>query len=191
MIKITKEVLEAANNNYVSLDELVYLYTILFGLGDWPVNIAPVSLNKLQRLNLIADNVLTPGGEALVIECFGESSEEEKPKPSSDFDEIWLMFPRYAKFRHWDDNRPIRYNKELTRKKYEEALLDLPHETLVSCLQKELRYRSTFSTKENLFKYMKISYNWFGQQAYREFIDDEEIIEKDDFGKEIKWNTAN
>lgn len=183
---IDEKVISNATANFLTLDELVLLYCRYFDY-NWNINIAPAYINKLQRLGLInPDGNITTAGEVVLFSCIEtEPKVEVKSNKEDSFNEIWLMFPRDDSFRHFPVSRTIRWNKAETKRHYLDALNTHTHQQLVSALQNELKYRTANSTKENLFKYMKGSVNWFKDQAFLNFVDDEETNITDDYGKEV------
>ena len=181
-MKITNKVIENAYANYLTIDELVFIYNKFFDL-KWSAKITPASINKLIRLGLLdAEYNLTSDGETILFYCI---EEESALVPKNDrFEEIWVLFPRDDGFREFSKTRMIRWNKSEAKKQYEELLSEVSHDELVKALNKELEYRSTHSTKENLFKYMRGPVNWFKERTYLEFVD-YEPEEKLDYGKQV------
>lgn len=185
-MKISTKVIENATANYLSLDELAFLYSAFFNY-KWEVNIMPASLIKLKRLGYLDEkDELTLVGENVLFSCI---EKEVEPTPISTtknekFDEIWMMFPKDDGYRHFEKSRIIRWNKAETKREYEEALKKVKHEDLVRALNNEVAYRKLSSTKENFFKYMKSSVNWFKTEQYNEFIDEQQNVE-DSHGKEL------
>lgn len=148
----------------------------------------PASINKLNRMGLIKDGEISETGELLLFACLDNEEEvaTEKVSVPSNFDEIWLLFPRDDGYRNFSTSRTIRWNKKETKAQYELALKLYSHKDLVNALKREITYRSSNSTKENLFKYMKGSINWFKDQSYLNFIDEENVSStNNEFGKTI------
>jgi hypothetical protein len=183
-MKITKEVVNNTASNFISLDELAFLYSLEFN-ENWLINLSPASTNKLVRMGLIENDSITTYGSGVVYACLDEKEEVIKPVVENKFDEIWLKFPRDDSYRHFTTTRPIRWNKKETKIHYSKALETHTHEQLLKALKNEIDYRAANSTQENLFKYMKGSVNWFKDQSYLNFIEDEEIKLDNEFGKEI------
>lgn len=183
---ITNKVIENATANYLSLDELAFLYSTFFN-KSWEVNVTPASVLKLKRMKYINDDdSLTNAGEQVLFSCIEKETEATNPptEKSADFDAIWLMFPKDDGFRHFEKTRMIRWNKAETKKEYDIALTKVTHEELVRALANEIAYRKQSSTKENFFKYMKSSINWFKTEHYNEFLDEQLNVE-DIHGKEL------
>lgn len=182
-MQLTKDVVAKANQYRISIEELVYIYTLFIG-EVWDIGIFPASILKLTRLGILdANEKLTVVGENVLLDCLPIVKEE--PKLEEDlFDEIWLKFPRDDDYRHFGKTRLIRYNKAETKRAYEEALKEFSHAQLLAALEREIRYRQD-SKRENLFKYMKSSLNWFKQKAFMDFMEEEAINQKEEYGKEV------
>ena len=189
---ITKELVEKTQANFITLDELAYLFDSYFN-QEWNMALIPASINKLRRMGLIDENGnITNTGEFILFTCAGEmeavSTGEKSAAVNTEdkFDEIWKTFPRDDAFRHFPATRTIRWNKKETKLYYKAALESYTHEQLLNALKNEIAYRTTNSTKENLFKYIKSSVNWFKDQSYLNFIDDDlETNLENEFGKEV------
>jgi len=184
---ITKKLIEETQANFISLDELAYLFDLYFN-QEWNVSLIPASINKLRRMGLIDENeAITNTGEFVLFNCISEEQTNTKKVEQEDkFEEIWKTFPRDDSFRHFSATRTIRWNKKETKTHYKAALELYTHEQLLQALKNELAYRTANSTKENLFKYIKSSVNWFKDQAYLNFIDEEpETNLENEFGKEV------
>lgn len=180
---INRELIEKLNSYNLSLDELAYLYSMHLDL-NWEVWIIPASLLKLKRYKYIDElGRLTNTGENILLSCV---EFEVPPKPvveeNDRFDEIWLTFPIDDAHGNYSKTRQIRYNKPETRKAYYDALLHKTHDELMKALKNEIAYRKQ-PGKDNLLKYMYISYNWFNKQGY----DNELIPEviKEEYGKGV------
>ena len=181
---INNNVLSKISEYFITVDELIFLYSEFLDL-KWNISLTPGSLLKLERLHYYENKTVTPTGESILFDCIGKLPSIEVPKPTGDrFDEIWLMFPRDDQYRHFDKTRPIRYNKIVTRKAYQDLINNgVTHEDLVKGLENELIYRKDSSTV-NLLKYMKASANWFETQQYLEFMNTEDSA-KDQYGKAL------
>jgi hypothetical protein len=173
LFTVTTEMLETLKIYFLSLDDVMYLYKIVVD-PTIDYEVVPAVINKLTRYGFIKNDKPTPQAEQLLIELIDEEPEPVTPKYDEEaFNKLWLMFPKDDAYRHHSPTRPIRYNKQETRKAYQAALNDVTHEQLVSCLEKELFYRRS-SESENLFKYMKGSLNWFKDKAYENYIDEDD-----------------
>lgn len=184
-MKITNKTVELINAYFLTIDELVYLYT-LFINEDWHINITPASIKKLQSLNLLQDTGLTPTAQDLVVSATILAGDDVKTDNIDDekFNEIWLTFPRDDGFQNFEKTRLIRYNKQMTKADYQVALREYTHEELLHALQAEIAFRSN-STKENMFKYMPASHNWFKRKCYEPFINSTIEEKIHEYGKEI------
>lgn len=183
-IQINQKIIELLRPLYISIDELVYMYSKMIE-EEWNVNIIPASIKKLQALNLILSNGnLSSHGERLVADCLGyipiTKNEEDR------FEEIWELFPRHDGYRNFDKTRLIRYNKQKTKDDYVIALQSYSHDKLANALKAEIKFRQD-SSSENLFKYMTGSHNWFVRKCYETFMNTpvEEDIKPDEYGKDI------
>ena len=165
-MKINKELIDKLNSFNISVDEIVYLYSLHLDLG-WDVPLIPASLLKLRRYKYLDERGnITAEGENVLLNCI-EFEPITIPKVNEDrFDEIWLTFPIDDRNGAHPKTRQIRYNKVETRKAYENALFEKTHEELLTALQNELEYRKQNESADNLLKYMYISYNWFSKQGY-------------------------
>jgi hypothetical protein len=134
-------------------------------------------------MGFLNNGVPTLAAENILLECIDKAPIVEQPKDES-FEVIWKMFPRDDEFRHFSKTRMIRWNKAETNKWYNEARLKYSHEQLQQALERELAYRNT-SVKENLFKYMKGSVNWFKEEAFLNFLEMEDIKYDNTYGKDI------
>lgn len=181
-MKLTKDVVDKANSYRISIEELVYLYTLMFEL-DWELSIFPASIVKLTRLGLLKEEKLTPMGEEVVAACV--EAEPVTEVKSDMFEEIWSAFPRSDEYRHFPRTRAIRCRKQEARRKYEEALKEYSHEELLEMLEREVKYYKQHSTTSNLFKYMKGPVNWFASVTENEFKDEEVPDSETGYGKEI------
>ena len=117
-MKIDNTVIQNASANYLSLDELAFLYSSFFDL-KWEVNVIPASILKLRRMGYIDEtDKVTAGGEAVLFSCVQTNFEETKPIANIEdrFDEIWMLFPRDDGYRHFSKTRMIRWNKAETKK---------------------------------------------------------------------------
>lgn len=123
---------------------------------------------------------LTAIGESVLSGC--ANTEHATSAPLEDkFDEIWALFPKDDGFRHFGKTRMIRWNKSESKKAYLEALKTYTHQDLLKALRNEIAFRND-SSKENLFKYMKGSVNWFKHQSFVDFLEDSEEV-RDEHGK--------
>lgn len=181
-MQLTKDTIAKANQYRINIEELVYLYTLFVG-ENWDIAIFPASIVKLTRLGILDSNEkLTAAGENVVIDCLPMPAE---PKIEEDqFDEIWLKYPRDDEYRHFGKTRLLRYNKAETKRAYQEVLKEYSHEDLLAALEREIRYRQD-SKRENLFKYMKSSLNWFKHRAFMDFMEEEAINQQEEYGKEV------
>jgi len=182
-MKITSKVIDNIKINFLDLTELAYMYKLFFN-ESWTLDIFPASIVKLKRLNILSDeNTLTGNGESILFDCI----DEEPTKVSNDtdrFDQIWFVFPKDDEYGAFSSTRPIRYNKQETKRQYQIALEEYTHEQLLNALQCELQYRRSSGT-ENKLKYMKSSVNWFKTKEYLEFIDSKLEAPKEMYGKTI------
>lgn len=183
-MKLNENIIKICNTYFLSIDELVYMYT-LFINENWDVNIIPASIKKLTNLNLISGDKLTPAGEDLVIAALTEEGENKITPDKDRFDEIWEIYPRHDGFMNFDKTRVLRFNKAQTKQDYQEALQTYTHEQLLNALKAEIQFRSNPSS-ENLFKYMPASHNWFRRKCYETFMGAElEHKTDNEYGKEI------
>lgn len=181
-MKITDKTVENLKTNYIGILEAVHLYSLYFDT-NWDLEVPPILLNKLERMGLIEKGKITSMGETILFSVL----DEEVVIPSEDrFDEIWLLFPKDDGHRVYSKTRPIRWNKQATKKAYQELLKtgEVTHEELMTALTNEIRYRTTNSAKDNLLKYMYGSANWFIKKAYENFLEDTEE-ETNEYGKSI------
>lgn len=182
---INDKVVDAARDNYLTLDEIFYLYETV--TNNVVLDHVPATINKLVRLGFLKDSsTLTPFGEEFILDLMDEEIVAPDTFDENSFNELWLLFPKDDKYRHFPLTRPIRYNKGETRKAYKEALKEVSHAQLVECLNKEIYYRRQSET-ENLFKYMKGSVNWLKEKAYEMYLNEDHTFYKDDeqFGKDL------
>lgn len=184
-MKITNEVINTCNEYLINLEELAYLYNKLLNL-NWNLTTSPSSLAKLKRLNMLDEELnITSTGQAALVNIIQYIPTKVVVEIEDKFEEIWKIFPKDDSFRHFPNSRMIRWNKPETKRLYAEAIQEYSHERLINALKKEIDYRSLNSTKENLFKYMKGSVNWFRDKSYLNFMD-EEIEQKGiEHGKEL------
>lgn len=182
---INDKIVNAARDNYLTLDEIFYLYETV--TNNVVLDHVPATINKLVRLGFLKDSsTLTPFGEEFILDLMDEETVTPDTFDENSFNELWLLFPKDDKYRHFPLTRPIRYNKAETRKAYKEALKEVNHTQLIECLNKEIYYRRQSET-ENLFKYMKGSVNWLKEKAYEMYLNEDHTFYKDDeqFGKDL------
>lgn len=183
-MKITNKVVDNIKINFLDLTELAYMYKLFFN-ESWALDIFPASIVKLKRLNILADdNNLTGNGESILLDCLDEPIDKPSSNDIDRFDEIWFIFPKDDEYGAFSSTRPIRYNKQETKRQYQVALEEYTHEQLLNALQCELQYRRSSGT-ENKLKYMKSSVNWFKSKEYLEFIDSKLEAPKEMYGKTI------
>lgn len=125
-------------------------------------------------------------GEEMVLTTMepNEMSPSSQSKESL-FEELWLEFPKNDGFRHFAVTRTLRWNKAETKRLYTETLNKYSHKQLLEALKAECKYRASNSTKENLFKYMKSSVNWFKDERYLDYMEEEETTEDSIHGKDL------
>lgn len=180
---ITNKLIEAIGANYITLDELAFIYSLYFKQG-WDINLMPVSINKLRRFGVITeDGELSPSGELLLFNCLSDQPSVVIESVDSKFEELWALFPRDDGYKNFPKTRMIRWNKKETRAQYEDALTQCSHEVIMNALRNEIAFRQE-SSAENMFKYMKGSANWLRDRVYLNFVDYEQE-EENQYGKGI------
>lgn len=87
-MKINKELIDKLNSFNISVDEIVYLYSLHLDLG-WDVPLIPASLLKLRRYKYLDERGnITAEGENVLLNCI-EFEPIATPKVNEDrFDEI-------------------------------------------------------------------------------------------------------
>jgi len=181
---ITKDIILLCNTNYITVEELIYLYT-LYIEEDWRMNIYPASIFKLERLGFLKNGILTSSGESLLADI-------PRPTPSAQskdrFEEFWLAFPRDDEHHTFPKTRAIRINKALTRLEFNNVIEanKATQEQLIDSVTKEVAYRKSFRT-ENYLRYMKSPPNWLRDSIYldTENFSVEEGLEDVGYGKEV------
>lgn len=182
-VNISRSIIAECNTNQISLDELIFLYT-LFIEQDWDIRIYPASLAKFVRFGLLTkDHMLTEQGELLVSSLI----QVEKPvQVTSDrFEEFWEAFPKDDEHGMFPKTRAIRVNKLAAKKEYEKLLAEkVSEDTLIDCLNTEVQWRKSF-TNSNFLTYLKSPANWLSNKAY---LDSENYIlqePEDRYGKDV------
>lgn len=187
-MELNDEVIKKINENYMTLDELALLYSLMLNL-NWDLNITPASVNKLKRLKFLDENsVLTPEGEQFLFECLPiKPTQKPEGKEVDLFEEFWTTYPKDDAIKNFQASRLLRWNKGETRRLYKEALTTVSHSQLLQALKAEIAYRVKNSNVENKLKYMFGSVNWFKNKGYLEFLGEELVEDKEqqNYGKEL------
>lgn len=182
-MRINKETVLQANKNFLSVEELVYIYTVFIN-EDWEMKLAPAAVNRLVRMGLLKDpKTITPEGEEVLAAC----SEQEvvTVEKTDKFEEFWSLYPKSDGFDRWPATRILRYSKPKTKEAYHNTIASgITHERLMKALKREIGFRSRPSSS-NEFKYMNNSVNYLKTQAYMNYDEDDEIEETLEHGKEI------
>jgi hypothetical protein len=183
-MNITKEIVQVCNTNYISIEELVYLYT-LYIEENWDLNIYPASIYKLQRLNFISsEGVLSSTGENLLSQL---SLPTKSPSEVSRFEEFWLAFPKDDEHHTFNKTRAIRTNKAVAQLEYDRVISDkkATQEQLIEAVTNEVTYRKSFRM-ENYLKYMKSPTNWLRDSVYLDKYELEDTVkDQEEYGKSI------
>jgi hypothetical protein len=173
---LTKQTIKTCKDSMLSLDELVYMYTLLRN-EDWGVELSTPSYMKLVRLGLVTDDTLTDEGITLVALALGEY---EVPSVNlTKFDEFWKIYPYSDKVLNYPFTRVIRTNKIETKRAYTDAVLGgVSEDVIIEALKEHIEQLSSSTTrfKSNPFKYMKSPLRWLTDKDYlsveKQFNDD-------------------
>lgn len=184
-MKIANEVINKANENDLSIEEVVILYNIYFGKA-WDLRTFPTKLNQLKNRGILLDEFkLTDQGERILLSIIEERSilpNQNTTPAHSNFEEIWMLFPKDDSWGRFQSTRLIRTGKPQAKLEYLNALQSITHEELVKALKNEIAFRKN-AIGENKLKYMKKAANWFKDQSYMDFLDTEEEDETEDRNK--------
>lgn len=82
---INKELIKLCADNFISLEELVYLYTVFLN-EDWEVQLSVHSLTKLRRMGLVTEIDLTEAGLFLIASA--TAGAEHRPAVVEKFEEF-------------------------------------------------------------------------------------------------------
>ena len=182
---INYQTVQIAKINYLSIDELSYLYMLCIE-DDWELNIFPASIAKLKRFNLLTDdNEVTPAGVSIVSQVLETAPTKTSINYEEEFEKFWLAFPRDDEHHTFSRSRAIRINKAVAFTAFVNTLNNekVTATILVEAVEKEITYRKTFK-QENYLKYMKSPANWLRDKVY---LDDfsNEITEEEGYGKQV------
>lgn len=174
-MKITNEVINKANENDLSVEEVVILYNIYFDKA-WELKTFPTKLTQLKNRGILLDEFkLTDQGERVLLSIIEERSilpNQNKTPTNSNFEEIWMLFPKDDSWGRFQSTRLIRTGKPQAKQEYLNALQSITHEELIQALKNEVSFRKN-AIGENKLKYMKKAANWFKDQSYMDFLDED------------------
>lgn len=185
-MKITKEVIDTASAHFLSLDEMAYLWDIYFQ-EDWNIPLNPASINKMTKFGILdSKGNVTNAGESIIMLVIDIPEVEESSEDNViAFEEFWKLYPRDDAYNVFSKSRQLRWNKTETRKAFLELCKEYTSTDIIKSLQNEINFRKSPS-KENLFKYMYNSVNWFKKNGYENFLGDDEDGETlNEYGKEV------
>jgi hypothetical protein len=182
-MKITKETINIANINFISVEELIFLHTRIIG-EDWEIKISPNSISKLVRMGFLKDiNTITPTGETVVGCC--DTSVPIAVTKSGNFEEFWKAYPQHDGHDKFLRSRLLRLNKLQTNIEYNLVISSgVNPSSLLKALLSEIKFRSQ-PGPNNAFKYMKNSVNYLKTQAYMDYMDFENEETRDEYGKSV------
>lgn len=182
---INHHVINALSSNYLTADELIYLYNEYFKYG-WDWEISPGSILKLKKTGFLDESgKVSVIGESLLLDLVTEVPIVPEVATEEQFEEIWSLYPRDDSFRQFPKTRTLRWNKVETLRQYKIARQTYSHEQLMFALKNEISDRNG-STIKNMFTYMKSSVNWFKDQAFLDYMTREVEPEEEHFhGKNI------
>jgi len=162
---ISEKTLAVCKDNFISLEELVYLYSLMTSNG-WEIDLSVAQHDKLKRLGYIDGDYPTPYAESVVADAIALSTHKENY--SSEFESFWRAFPRGT-----EEGRTLRTQKARAYALYSQALASgHAPQHLLSKLKEDVDRKT--SSKDGL-KYMRGIVNWLRLETYNE-IDDEPII---------------
>lgn len=170
---ITKAVIDKAREQFITLDELAYLYSRACAL-DWNVDINATSLHKLSALDLLVNGELTENGALLLNSVFPDIDMVEDYTP--DFEEFWKAYPQTT-----EDGRFLRKSKKDAFLAYRTAIKKgFRPGDILKALRKELAMKVI--SAEGL-KYMKNIVNYLNTEHFTTLMEDD--VETQRYGKKI------
>ena len=152
-MKLTKETVKLSKERFLTIEELVYIYTL--GMGeDWELNLSEGQKSKLDAMGLTKSGVLTEEGNILYA-LMGDEK-EIRMEYNKNFEIFWRAYPSSDAFGVWPETKKIR---RYTLKKecyvlYLEALKEASHEEMMLGLSNYIDNLKRNSIKENKLRYM-------------------------------------
>jgi len=172
---INKEVIKLCADNYISLEELVYLYTVFLN-EDWEVQLSVASLTKIKRLGLIDDVDLTEAGLFLIASA--TSGAEHRPAVVERFEEFWTSYPTDDAVLGHQLSRKIKGSKQTAKKAYEAAVqMGATEESIIKGLKNQLDFLLSLPNRYtvNPLKFFKAPKRWLEEKEWEDFQGKEQI----------------
>lgn len=174
---LDKEVIKKCNENFVTLEEMVYLYSKVTD-SDYGVELTIPSLSKLQRQGYLSGAQMTQQGAELVSYVFGTNPVVDK-EYSKEFEAFWKLYPA-------NDGiggvvtKKLKGSKVLSYTRYKQALArGYSDEEIYQGLVNHIAFlNSTLTTRKNPFTYMKACHNWLDSNEFLEYHEVEETKQR-------------
>ncbi len=160
---VTKEVIDTIRKQFITLDELAYIYAIATG-QQWDLDINVSSIHKLSTLDLLVGGEITENGALLLASIYPEV--EVKTGYTPEFEEFWRTYPTTT-----ETGRFLKRSKKDGFLAYQSAIKKgfLPGDIL-RALKKELAMKVV--APEGL-KYMKNLVNYLNSEQFTALMDED------------------
>ena len=165
---LTKEIVTKCRENFLSLEELIYLYGLVTD-HEYDLDISTSVVNKLRRQGYLNNAQITQEGAEVVALIVGTSSKIDK-EYSKEFEQFWKAFPANDAL-GGKLTRKLKGNKPLTYTRYKQALArGYSSGEIYTGLINHIEFlNSTISSMKNPFTYMKACHNWLDSNEFLEY----------------------
>lgn len=171
---INKELIKLCADNFISLEELVYLYTVFLN-EDWEVQLSVHSLTKLRRMGLVTEVDLTEAGLFLIASA--TAGAEHRPAVVEKFEEFWTLYPSSDAVLGHPLLRKIKGSKQAAKKAYEAAVqLGAAEDNIIKGLKNQLDFLLSLPNRYtvNPLKFFKAPKRWLEEKEWEDFLDKEQ-----------------
>lgn len=159
-MKLTKSLIQAAKERFLSIEDLVYLYQVLTGI-DYGLDVDEYRLRALGLMN--TKGALTQYGLQLFEGMYDYEATQES---NADFDLFWASVPSSDAFLNYPPTRFFKKDKQKARIAFTRACQDMAASEIIDAIRRDVQIRKDTSSKSNNLTYMKNPVRWLEDQEY-------------------------